>query len=129
MPKATSTSQARIAKKNVRPGPKGNFRRNTPGKNRLETAFSEYLHKLWLAGEILDYKYESAKLRLARNTFYTPDFLAVYPDEFHIYEVKGHWEEDARQKIKWAAQLYWYFRFFGVQREKKSGEWLFEEFF
>jgi hypothetical protein len=42
-----------------------------------------------------------------------------------IHEVKGHWEDDARVKIKVAASLY-PLRFVGITREK--GAWQREEF-
>ena len=112
----------------LRPGAaRHNCRRSTPGMNKLESSFAAYLEKRRLAGEVLDYRYESLRLRLAPKTFYTPDFFVALPAEFQVYEVKGHWEDDARVKIKWAAQLYWYFRFFGVRQEKREG-WVFEEF-
>lgn len=44
---------------------------------------------------------------------------------FEVHEVKGHWEDDARVKIKVAAELY-PFKFIAVRKQK--GAWLFEEF-
>jgi hypothetical protein len=44
-------------------------------------------------------------------------------------EVKGHWEEDARVKIKVAASIY-PFRFIAVtaRARKDGGGWVLEEF-
>lgn len=95
------------------------------GMNKLETAYADYLQKLQLAGEVAGYAFESIKFRLAANTFYTPDFV-VYSTtgEVEIHEVKGHWEDDARVKIKVFASLF-PFRTLAVTRKKS--EWQFEE--
>jgi hypothetical protein len=94
--------------------------------NKLEAAYAEYLQGLKLAGEICDYAFESVKLRLANNTFYSPDFAVIKADHtIEMHEVKGFWEEDARVKIKVAAEQH-PFKFIGIQR--KRGEWIREEF-
>lgn len=94
--------------------------------NKLEAAYAARLESLKLAGEIADYRFECLKLRLADNTFYAPDFMVLKPDgAFEIHEVKGHWEDDARVKIKVAAELY-PFKFIAARKQK--GAWLFEEF-
>ena len=52
--------------------------------------------------------------------------MVLRPDgAFEIHEVKGHWEDDARVKIKVAAELY-PFKFIAARKVK--GAWLFEEF-
>lgn len=94
--------------------------------NNLETEYARHLALLKQAGEIAGFDYEPAKLRLAKNTFYTPDFRVVLADstvEYH--EVKGFWEDDARVKIKVAAELHPY-RFVAVSKQK--GAWKTEEF-
>jgi hypothetical protein len=95
--------------------------------NKTEAAYSRLLELRQRAGEIRAYKFESVKLRLAKRTHYTPDFLVVLPDgtvEFH--EVKGFWRDDARVKIKVAAEAYPYFHFVAVQNKK--GTWVYEHF-
>jgi hypothetical protein len=94
--------------------------------NKLETTYMNILERRKLAGEIVSYRYEAIKFRLAKNTFYTPDFMVVYEDRIEFHETKGFWEEDARIKIKMAAEMYPEFIFFGVQF--KSPRWIFEEF-
>ena len=102
--------------------------RHTPGKmNKLEQAYEQKLKTRLLTGEIVDYKFEPMKLKLADNTTYTPDFLVITSDgEMQLHEVKGYWEDDARVKIKVAAAIFWMFRFVAVQREKVV--WKYEEF-
>ena len=88
-----------------------------PGQmNKTESAYAEYLERLKLGGHICDWKYEAVKLRLADKTFYTPDFLVVMPDGLiELREVKGFLEDDARVKIKVAAEQF-PFRFIAVKK-------------
>lgn len=94
--------------------------------NKTEAAYAARLESLKLAGEIADYRFECVKLRLADRTFYTPDFMVLRADgAFEMHEVKGFWEDDARVKIKVAAELY-PFKFIAARKQK--GAWVFEEF-
>jgi hypothetical protein len=98
--------------------------------NKTEAAYDAHLLELERAGEVLWRKFEAVKLRLADNTFYTPDF-AVLPRScvLELHEVKGFWQDDARVKIKVAAALY-PFRFLAVtaRSKKNGGGWEREEF-
>lgn len=95
--------------------------------NKLEQAYGQALEFRRRIGEIEWFAFESLKLRLADNTFYTPDFfLMLKSGELQVHETKGFWEEDARVKIKVAASLY-PFRFFGVKRARGEA-WELEEF-
>lgn len=103
---------------------RGRAARREPGHmNTTETAYAQHLETLRIAGEIQRWDFEPEKLRLAGRTFYEPDFRVVARDgsiEFH--EVKGHWEDDARVKIKVAAAQHPY-RFLAVHR--KDGRWIY----
>lgn len=96
-------------------------------QNKTEAAYEDRVLKPLLhAGDIAWYRFEGIKLRLADNTFYTPDFAVLRRNgEIEIHEVKGFWAEDARVKIKVAAAQY-PFQFIAVQRVK--GEWKEERF-
>lgn len=94
-----------------------------PGQmNKTEAAYAGRLESLKAGGAVQWYKFEGLKLRLADNTFYTPDFAVMWEDGvIECHEVKGHWMDDARAKIKIAADLY-PFRFIAVKvRPKKDG--------
>lgn len=97
-------------------------RLKTGQMNKTEQAYDAHLAVLQHAGQIQWRKFEGLKLRLADNTFYTPDFAVMAADGvIECHEVKGHWQDDARAKIKVAADLY-PFRFIAVKaRTKKSG--------
>ena len=100
---------------------------NTEEMNKLESEYAACLNLQKAAGEILDWKYESVKLKLASKTFYTPDFQVITADGFVEYhETKGFWEDDARVKIKMAAAAFPWFKFIAIQ--KKKGIWTTEEF-
>ena len=107
-------------------GNRGTFH-NSGQMNKTEAAYAARLESLKLAGEIADYRFECIKLRLADNTFYTPDFMVLMPNfSFEMHEVKGFWEEvkgfwedDARVKIKVAAAQF-PFKFVAVKKTKNG---------
>lgn len=75
--------------------------------NKTERAYSLLLSQHQANGEIREFKFEAVKLILGNRCCYTPDFMVVRPDgtlEFH--EVKGFWRDDARVKIKTAADKF-----------------------
>ena len=91
------------------------------GMNKTEARYAAHLDLLIHTGKILGWGYQRIKLRLADNTQYIPDFDVQMADatlEFH--EVKGHWEDDARVKIKVAAEQYPHFTFIACRRLKKG---------
>jgi len=94
--------------------------------NKTEALYDTYLDLLRRASEIVSHRFEAVKLRLANNTFYTPDFMVVTQDEIQFHEVKGFWRDDARVKIKVAAAQYPEFRFVAIQKTKDG--WKTEEF-
>jgi hypothetical protein len=97
------------------------------GRNKLEAKFGRYLDYIKQRGDIKDYRFESVKFRLAKRTWFTPDYYAIRSDDAHlVFEVKGHWEDDARVKIKVAAEMYPHLRWAAV-RWVDSG-WDFEYF-
>lgn len=98
--------------------------------NKTEAAYAVVLEVRKHAGEIVWYKFEGIKFRLADNTFYTPDFAIMMADGLiEIHEVKGHWQDDARVKIKVAADAY-PFKFIAVKKQSKKagGGFSVEEF-
>ena len=97
-------------------------RLKTGERNKTEQAYENFLTLLQRAGNVLWFKFEGVKLRLADNTFYTPDFAVMLANgQMEMHEVKGFWQDDARVKIKVAAEMY-PFRFIAVKpRAKKAG--------
>jgi hypothetical protein len=112
----------------------GGRARHEPGRmNGLEKRYAAHLDLRKATGEILSWKFEPLKLKLAPSTFYSPDFMVVGLDGgISLEETKGHWEDDARVKIKCAAVMFPMFTFVGVQRiggkRVTGGDWKFEEF-
>jgi hypothetical protein len=97
-------------------------RLKTGTQNKTEAAYQSDLEVLKFAGEIIWFAFERYTFRLADDTRYTPDFAVMAADgvlEFH--EVKGFWRDDARVKIKVAADRFPH-RFIAVKsRPKKHG--------
>jgi len=113
---------------------KFNFKRREKGeKTEYEEAWETELRKM---PEVDGYLFERIKLKLADNTFYTPDFFVMMADgtiEFH--EVKGSWkapgQDDSKVKIKVAAEQYKWALFRSIEMKKKpkrdGGGWLITE--
>lgn len=98
--------------------------------NQAEANYAAHLERLRLSGDVDWFRFEGVKLRLADSTFYTPDFAVMNADGvMEMHEVKGFWTDDARVKIKVAADQY-PFRFIAFKAVAKSrgGGWLREEF-
>lgn len=90
--------------------------------NKTEAAYAAHLDARRHLGEVLWFRFEGVKLRLADNTFYTPDFaVMVASGQIELHEVKGFMEEDANVKIKVAASQYPFV--FRLVRKAKGGEW------
>ena len=105
-------------------------RLKTGQKNKTEEAYGNHLEFLKRAGTVAWYKFEGIKLRLADNTFYTPDYAVMLTDgSMECHEVKGFWMDDAKVKIKVAADLY-PFRFVAIKAKAKKdgGGWSVEDF-
>lgn len=105
-------------------------RLKTGAMNRTEALYAAHLESLKRAGVVAWFKFEGLKFRLADNTFYTPDFAVMKADgHMECHEVKGHWQDDARAKIKIAADLYpFHFVAIKAQSKKAGGGWDVESF-
>lgn len=97
-------------------------RLKTGERNKTEAAYETLLDARQRVGDVAWFKFEGLKLRLADNTFYTPDFAVMLASgQIECHEVKGFWQDDARAKIKIAADMY-PFRFIAARpRSKKDG--------
>lgn len=105
-------------------------RLKTGEMNKTEAEYAQYLDVEKYKGTVVWWKFEGMKFRLADNTFYTPDFAVMLSSgEIEIREVKGFWQDDARVKIKVAADMY-PFKFKAVKKiaQKHGGGWAVEEF-
>ena len=115
-PKNLLFPQSRLT---MRPRP-----RQEAGKmNKSEEAYSRHLEALKHLKQIRRWVFEPFKLRLADRTFYEFDFMVVKEEHIEIHEFKGHWEDDARVKIKVAAELFPEFLFVGVTMKKGNYEY------
>lgn len=97
--------------------------------NKTEAAYGSLLEARRVAGEVAWYLFEGLKFRLADNTFYTPDFAVMLSGgQLEAHEVKGFWTDDARVKIKVAAERF-PVRFIAVKAPRRKGDdWAREVF-
>lgn len=99
-----------------------------PGEmNRAEHAYAQHLELRKQAGEVLWWKFEAIKLRLADNCFLTPDFAVLLADgRFQFHDTKGArhsavYRDDAKAKIKCAGEQFPFEFFVCFPRLKKDG--------
>jgi hypothetical protein len=103
-----------------------------PRMNKTEYAYSLYLEAERQAGKIHWWAFEAIKLRLADKTYYTPDFAVIrsympwHLKPIVFFEVKGFWRDDARVKIKVAAEMYRDAFFFVAVTKSRSADWKYE---
>lgn len=99
--------------------------------NGTEAAYAEVLELRKLAGNDIDwYAFEAITLKLAQDTRYTPDFVVMRHDGLmEMHETKGFWQDDAKVKIKVAAEKF-PFRFLAAKKrpKKDGGGWEVTEF-
>ena len=75
------------------------------GMNKAEAQYSFELDILKAAGEIIDWWYEAVNLKLAKKTWYKPDFLVLLPNgKLRFVEIKGFLRDDAAIKYKLARE-------------------------
>jgi hypothetical protein len=109
---------------------KFNFKRREKGsKTEYEEAWETMLR---LRDDVDQYFFERVKLRLADNTYYTPDFMVFMVNgEIEFHEVKGSWkapgQEDSKVKIKVAAESNSWATFRSIElkkiAKKNGGGW------
>lgn len=111
-------------------------RRRVPGQmNGLERAYADVLNQNRDDGLIREFHYEKVTLVIAQPptalpSRYTPDFMVVNADgEVEFHETKGFMRDDARVKLKCAAEQY-PFKFVLVTKRPKrdGGGFTYEEF-
>lgn len=100
--------------------------------NKTEAAYAAYLDLLRSAGDVLWFRFEGLKFRLADNTFLTPDFVVMMADgQIELHDCKGAkaiYMDDAKVKMKVAAEQYpFVFRVAFPKPKREGGGWLIEE--
>ena len=126
----TAFSRPSKAVQIVRPA-RAAVRKDAAGLNRVEARYQAHLEVRRLAGEVAGYWFAEQpggiKLRIGGACFWSPDFLVQLADgTLELHEVKGHWEDDARVKIKAVAAIT-PMRVIAVTWSKSAG-WITEEF-
>lgn len=92
--------------------------------NKTEAAFWDRVRPSPLIRQIAR---EPVTFRLAGRTRYTPDFgvwpelIAEHDGRFTLCEVKGFMRDDAAVKLKVAAEMFPWFRWLLVRRERRQG--------
>jgi hypothetical protein len=100
-------------------------RLKTGERNKTEAAYEQHLQLRLRAGDILWFKFEALKFRLADNTFLTPDFALMTSEGFiEIHDTKPSLtfiQDDAKVKMKVAAEGFPFRFFYVVPKKKRDG--------
>ncbi len=102
-----------------------------PRMNKTEGEWAMILEARKRAGEIIWYQFEGLRLRLADGAYFTPDFPVLTKEgNLEFQEVKGFWREAGKLRIRVAAGLYPFWKFYAVRKIKKKdgGGWDIEGF-
>lgn len=124
MEKTQSQTPRRWRRARAKTRPDGHF------ASKLEEQFALELERWKGLGIIRDWMYEPIKVKLAKRTYLTPDFLVQENDEtLTFYETKGYMEEDANVKLKTAASKFPMFRWILTTKARKrdGGGWQHKE--
>ena len=92
--------------------------------NKTEKRYAQEVldPRVW-TGELVTWKFEAVKLKLAYRTWYTPDFWTIAPDgRMEMIEIKGFLQDDAAVKYKIAREAFPIFEWRMIRRVK--GEWV-----
>lgn len=86
-------------------------RLKTGEMNKSEARYeADILKPAMNAGDVLWYRFEGIKLRIAKNTFLTPDFAVMGRSGLiELHDVKGSrilYQDDAKVKMKVGAEAY-----------------------
>jgi hypothetical protein len=94
------------------------------GMNQLEKRRAVELEALKRSGVVAEWRYEKITLKLADDTRYTPDFWIVDSDgAVNFEETKGHWRDDAKVKLKVAAEQFPEFTFRSLIWNRQLNTW------
>ncbi|TBL60751.1 DUF1064 domain-containing protein [Hafnia alvei] len=107
-------------------------RLKTGQMNKTESEYCQLLELRKRAGEVVWYRFEGVKLRLADNCFLTVDFAVMLSDgQLVMVDVKGSkavFTDDARVKMKVAADSYpFVFQVAYPKPKRLGGGWEIEE--
>lgn len=87
--------------------------------NKTEAAFWAYLKTAYRGWDI---EFNTVALKLAKKTWYHPDFVLFHTEQLPlIFEVKGFFRDDAAVKLKVAASRFRWAQFYLARRIK--GTW------
>lgn len=103
------------------------------GRNKRDGSMGK-LEKRFLDEVILKnpgviwHRYEPFALRLAKGSSYTCDFAVMLEGgDIILYEIKGFWTDNARTKVKVAAEMF-PLQLLGVTWDRKAKVWVYEDF-
>ncbi len=119
-PKLQAQVVAQLATKSLQNTPEAKrLRQSAKGPNKTEAAFAAYLRAANCSQGDRPMFEQAVTLKLGNGVRYTPDIFCPLPEPV-FYEVKGFMRDDAAVKIKVAAGLHTWARFYLATRKGKT---------
>jgi len=93
-------------------------------RGRMNQTESRWARILDAHEDVLDWWYESYRVRYGDRGYHTPDFLVLRMDgSVEVHEVKAHCTDAGRTRFKAAASEHWLFRWIMVVQKGKRQPW------
>jgi len=93
-------------------------------RGRMNQTESRWARLLDAHEDVLDWWYESYRVRYGDRGYHTPDFLVLRMDgSVEVHEVKAHCTDAGRTRFKAAAETHWCFRWIMVVQKGKRQPW------
>jgi len=93
-------------------------------RGRMNNTESRWAAVLEAHEDVLDWWYESYRVRYGGSGYHTPDFLVLRMDgSVEVHEVKAHCTDAGRTRFKAAAETHWCFRWVMVVQKGRRQPW------
>jgi len=93
-------------------------------RGRMNQTERRWAHRLGASDDVLDWWYESYRVRYGDSGYHTPDFLVLRTDgSIEVHEVKAHCTDAGRTRFKAGASTHWCFRWLMVVQKGKRQPW------
>lgn len=92
--------------------------------NKTESRFADQLEISKRAGDILDWRFEPLKFKIADKTYYTPDFMIIHRNYIEFVEIKGFLRDDAAVKFKAVMAMFPWFKWRMLRWKNKTDGWV-----
>ena len=92
--------------------------------NKTERRYADQLEIMKCSGDIIDWKFEPLKFKIADKTYYTIDFMVIHRGHIEFVEIKGFLRDDAAVKFKAVAAMFPWFEWSMIRWKNKEWQYV-----